>query len=319
MNDNAWVQTLREAYLANEASVFLLHGATLKRSTADDVVSFLAGTREVVGKMMLPAALRFPGLGDDGRFERILGAQDLLDGHTAVLRNQDAGEALTRIWRALADTSLPQAYVLGPADRLAPARKKTFEELPEQTPQLAEWCSHPRIRQSNHIVVLLVSDLKEVHSSLREAAMTISLDGLPTQAAPESAPQVPVVDPPKRTPKMAFEEALIVELSKALQKGVLAALIEHDETHRPAGIPVMAAVAQVLGEKTGRPGPLQWGLDDDEVVVTGEGGADFYAAWQADIVLSASAGMLIKEWRPGVKELNPAALKALSKRVARLL
>jgi hypothetical protein len=243
-----------------------------------------------------------------------------LDGHTALLTDKDPMQALVRIWRAMADAGVPQGYVIGPADQLAPVRRKALEELPENTPQLSEWCTHPRVRAANHIVVLLAEDLHEVHTTLRDAALKIGLNGGSLAPSVVASPgPAPVANNPAPSPAAGLDEGGFVALGEALQSAILTALVQHDETHRPSGIPVMAAVATVLGQRTGNPGTLAWTLEDGDVRVSGPGSAEFQAQWEADIVLAASASMLIKEWRQGATELNPAGLKALCKRVARML
>ena len=112
-----WIETLKERYLANQASVFVLHGAVSsgRWSYAGESLDcpgilrrFLERSRDMVGLLEWETAtlavkprLRFPGIQDGGRFARHLGARMVLDGITESLQPATPEKALGLIWLAL--------------------------------------------------------------------------------------------------------------------------------------------------------------------------------------------------------------------------
>lgn len=329
MSDPAWLEALKQAYLADQASVFLLHGGGADLD--DALVAFLSRTREVVGLLSPPAALRFPEIGDHGHFDRILAAVFLAEGRHVPLREDVPEQALARLWVAMADATTPQGYVVTGVDKLWPRQRKAPPPLAAGAPPIWEWPAHPRLRRSNHILLLVAANLDAVNEDLVAAAFSIAVGGAsgrapagPTTAPAATAPAPaaptdaePAVD---RAPRKAAEP-VSDELVEALARAVSGSLARHDETTRPSKLPILAAVAELAGARTGAPGALAWSLDEGgQPVATGDGAAAFLARWRADIALDAAAGMLIAKLGSGpVDGLDPTALRALAKRVQRLL
>lgn len=335
MSDPAWLEALKEAYLADQASVFLLHGGG--PDLDDELVAFLSRTREVVGLLAPPAALRFPGIGDHGHFDRILAAAFLAEGRHVPLREDVPEQALAKLWIAMGDPTTPQGYVVTGVDKLWPRQRKAPPPLAAGTPPIWEWPTHPRLRQSNHVLVLVAKRLDEVNEDLANAAFAIRVGGrgpvtsspatvteplealepAGTDATVDAAPADPTPAPKAKKAAEPVPDELIAALSKAVAES----LARHDETTRPSRLPVMAAVAELVGGRTGSPGALTWSLGEDgKPVASGDGGDDFVARWRADIALDAAAGMLIAKLGSGpVDGLDATAIRALAKRVMRLL
>ena len=98
--------------------------------------------------------------------------------------------------------------------------------------------------------------------------------------------------------------------------------------HNPAKLPVMDAVARVLHDAAGPVGMLELSLDEEGgVVATGTGADWFLDTWRGDIALDAAAGMLLSDikvaddvdWIEAPDALNETAVKALSRRVEKVL
>lgn len=324
----AWIDELRERYLADEASVFVVDGVT-DGGPARQLVQFLKRTREVVGVLRpapLPSRLEFADFTDRTSFERLVKAADVLAGGPLAVSEADPSGALARIWRALSTSGVDQGWIVTDTERLVPAPRKRVDPIPG-SPDLFAWPTHPVLRRSNNVVVFLANDAANVRHELLQGAALISIRGrtgaepATTEAAAEAEP-LDAVEAPAPPPRGVDEEALRAELEAAL----VSALVAHPEEHRPSRLPVMEAVARVVAaRRPDRWGPLAFSLDPEGApLVQGQGADAFLAAWRGDIALDASAGMLLRELRGGFSEqapppLDPTALGALVRRVGRLL
>jgi hypothetical protein len=347
----AWTEALKERFLADEASAFLVVGDIHAKQwmvegesldAANVLVRLLARSRPVVGVMRTGVAggLRFPTFADEKKFDELVDAAMLLSGAAVALSAREPMEALGRIWQALNTVGHDQAYMVVDVDNLLPRRRKRIDPIPT-APALSDWPAHPTLRKSNNIVVFLTTSEEAVRPELVQACSVIRLDGTPVldeatavalehlqedvtspAAADPPAPQGGDVEAPAAAPlPTAGFEALIPLLEKALVQ----ALLDHPEEHRPKKLPVMKAVADVM--ELGGAGwhGLRFSLDDEgEVVVEGQGGDDFLAMWRADIALDAAGGMMLKALTGGFSATHPpdldeTAMRALSKRVAKKL
>lgn len=203
MNWPQWIETLKERYLAEEASVFVLHGAVRsgRWSYAGESVDcpelmrrFLERSRDMVGVLEWETAtielkprLRFPGIEDRGRFARHLGARMVLDGITEPLQPATPEKALGLIWLAMDTPGASQGWILTQAQRLAHARKRQHVRTGLKGPGLETWPSAPWLRESNNVVVLLVEDLSELSEALVSQCSVIPV---PESAMPAPAPAV---------------------------------------------------------------------------------------------------------------------------------
>lgn len=223
MNWPQWIETLKERYLAEEASVFVLHGAVRsgRWSYAGESVDcpelmrrFLERSRDMVGVLEWETAtiepkprLRFPGIEDRGRFARHLGARMVLDGMTEPLQPATPEKALGLMWLAMDTPGASQGWILTQAQRLAHARKRQRVQTGLKGPGLETWPSAPWLRQSNNVVVLLVEDLAELSEDLVSQCSVIPV---PESAMPAPAP---AVSEPSTDDAMAEIEAALAAAS----------------------------------------------------------------------------------------------------------
>ena len=223
MNWPQWIETLKERYLAEEASVFVLHGAVRsgRWSYAGESVDcpelmrrFLERSRDMVGVLEWETAtielkprLRFPGIEDRGRFARHLGARMVLDGITEPLQPATPEKALGLIWLAMDTPGASQGWILTQAQRLAHARKRQHVRTGLKGPGLETWPSAPWLRESNNVVVLLVEDLSELSEALVSQCSVIPV---PESAMPAPAP---AVSEPSTDDAMAEIEAALAAAS----------------------------------------------------------------------------------------------------------
>ena len=341
-----WVDELKDRYLDEEASAFLVVGDIhAKRwevegeplDAANVLVRLFARTRPVVGVLRtgMAGALRFPTFSEEKKFDELVEAALLLSGKALALSSREPVPAMGRIWLALTTRGTDQAYMVVDADALAPARKKRLDPIPG-APPLFEWASHPTLRRSNNVLVFLVSDAASLRPEFVASCAVIRLDGAPAvDAAALQHVADDVVEPvapqesggPTATdvvPVRASDDA-VAALQEELHLALTASLIAHPEDHRAAKIPVMEAVAVVLARHGAAAEGIGFDLDEEgKVLATGEGGDAFLALWRSDIALDASAGMLLKALPSSFSAASPpqldeTAIRALAKRVAKRL
>ncbi len=344
----AWTEALKERFVADEASAFLVVGDIhAKRwlvegeslDAANVLVRLLARSRPVVGVLRtgMAGGLRFSTFTDEKKFDELVDAAMLMSGAAVALSARLPMEALGRIWQALNTVGHDQAYMIVDIDNLLPRRRKRLDPVPT-APRLFDWPHHPTLRKSNNVVVFLATSLEALRPELVEACSVIRLDGTPvldetTAAALEhleedvGSPSVVDVSSsvgaePAAAPLPAAGFEVLMPL---LEKALVRALLDHPEEHRPKRLPVMKAVADVMEEGGAGWRGLTFSLDDEgDVVVEGDGGADFLAMWKGDIALDAAGGMLLKALTGGFSaghppDLDETAMRALSKRVAKKL
>lgn len=326
----AWIDAIRDRYLADEGNLFLLTGALDavwpvdgERLGAVEILSrFLSPTRPVVGVLRPGEPLVFPHLGDELRFERAISAREVVTGHRIRRRAADLPQRLDLVHAALQTTAHDQAWILVDAHRLFPPRRPLGGA---EAPPLDAWAEP--LRRTNHIVLLLAPSADEVAPALARAAIHVEV----TRPEPERAPPPePVVQPPPTPihepvddPALPTPEELAEELEAALQL----TLAHHPVAHWEGRLPVIEAAAIVLAAHDPSLGPITLAPGDDgQPVATGRGAEGFLARWQADVALDAAAGMLLRELPTsegehleGPFELHPTALRALAKRLVRML
>ena len=327
-----WLQHLAETYLRDDASVFLLHGPGIDRGrwhldghdedVFELVTRFLTRTRPIVGVQRPDRPLSFPGIGDVGNFERLVAARALISGTQATLRDDVPDQAAAKIWMALESPDPSQGYLLGDLRSLAPA-KKDRPALACDTPHLEDWCSADRIRQANHVVILLTPQLDGIHRELIQSSHVIRVPD------PSAGPPMTTSDPiaPRHPEDPQTAEAPLTgpvpsgDLFQDLDAEIAAQCGSMDAASHAAKLPVLAAVAEVLRRRTGFPGVLQWSVDPDGVMqVTGPQAQEFVQRWKADIALDAAASRLMTARKEsGDGTLDPVGMRVLTKRLGRWL
>lgn len=355
-----WIEELKRRYLADEGNVFVLHGAvngTTFRVDGEDLDCvgvlrrFLTRSRPIVGVFRPwphPSRLEFAGLHDRNRFENLVKAHDLLEGHTDALRETHPPEALARIWRALSTAGTDQAYIILDTQRLLPSHRTSVTPLPG-APSLPDWPEHGGLRQSNNILLFLAESRALVRPGFLDRVIQIEVaepvvlevlepdDPVPAtpeepapaeeplpHAPPEAAPPTP--SPPTPPAVADLDGPDVDDVRRDLEPALLRTVLAHPTSHRPARLPVMDAVAQVIAHHR----PSVWGtlsidLDDEgEVRVRGPGASRFLETWRSDIALDAAAGMLLKQLDGSYTDqapppLDPTAVTALCKRIVRAI
>ncbi len=349
----SWIDEIKNRYLADQASVFLLHGAV--RGTRWDVggealdcsellVKFLGRTRQVVGVITQADGLTFSGIGDEGQFDRLVAAVELVGRAAIPLSNADVNQALGRVWLALGSTGSDQAYILADVERVLPGHRKRVEDLGAGAPPLWDWCLHKRVRESNNIVLLLAPNLDGVRQEFIATASIIEVRKPPTLA--EVGTEALAAADPVVAARAGAEQEIEAFLASrsthtdttqppevaavnGLEDALLATLTAHPVTTWEQRLPVMDAVARLLSDRIPeRVGAIDFTLDDEgQVVATGKGADWFLERWGSDIALDAAAGMLLKELTiPDGAEfieaptaLSETAIKALTRRIDKLV
>jgi hypothetical protein len=349
-----WINEIAARYLANEASVFLLHGAVVgehwsvegKRVDCVGMLeAFLGRTKPIVGVIWPSEGLSFSGMGDEGHFERLVGAAELMDVRTRPLSNHPPQEALGRVWLALSSSGVDQGYIIGDLHALLPRHRKRVEALGAEAPPLWAWCDHPRVRQSNNILCLLTPALSEVHGAVVEAATAVQVEVpvYPASSEPEapSAPPPPPGSPPhedaeaeiaaflaKRSNAEA-ENAPTTDGGTALADALRETLGLHPVSSWAQRLPVIDALARVLAERVpGQVGAITWSVEEGGAVTgTGRGADWVLERWHSDIALDAAAGMLLGDLEvpegathlDAPEGLSATALKALNRRLEKVI
>jgi len=348
-----WIEEIKTRYLADEASVFLLHGAV--RGTRWEVegealdctellVKFLGRTRPVVGVITEAEGLAFSGIGDRGKFDRLVAAVELVGGKLTPLSDKDPNQALGRVWMALASTGSDQGYILADIEKVLPGHRKRVEDLGAGAPALWDWCDHKRVRASNNVIFLLTPSLEAVRQELVATASIIAV-GEPPALAEAGTEAVAASDPvvvaqadaeaeieaflASRSPHVDTDKPVEEQAADGLKDALQATLAAHPVTTWEQRLPVMDAVARILAEKL----PLEIGVlsltldEEGQVVAEGKGGAWFLERWGADIALDAAAGMLLNELKvpedadfiDAPEEMSATALKALNRRIDKIV
>ena len=315
-----WIETLKERYLSEQASVFLLHGAgvasgrwVVEGQTLDCLTTlnrFLRGSRQILGMVDPGLGLSFADPADRNLFRGLVEADRVLSGSTNVLREDQPREALSLAWKALsAAASPPQGYVLLFAEAWSGNHKKAMRPLPEDVPALSQWPTSELIRGGDKVVVLLAERIDGVHPELLatlgdgivhvgEELATVTVTDEVTEL-PELYDLPPAVEAPVR-PVLA--EGLTGAFEAAF-RDALAGTVDQDDA-----LPVRQALAEVL-HAHGR----------FEGTVDGEAFAHWYAS---DIVLGAAAGQLMDATRNAdLDEVlhENAQVRVLVRRLTRVL
>lgn len=326
----AWIDALRTRYLADEGNLFLLTGAVGATWPVDgealgaiEILSrFLSPTRPVVGVLRPGEPLVFPHLGDELRFERALSAREVVTGHRIRRRAADLAQRLDLVHAALQTTAHDQAWIFVDAHRLFPPRRPLGGA---DAPPLDAWAEP--LRRTNHLVILLAPSAAEVAEAIARVAVHLEIappvaTAVHLEASAPAAPEVPIHEPAD-DPALPTADELADELEAALQL----TLPLHPVSSWEARLPVLEAAAMVLAAHDPSFGPVVLSVDDaGRPTGTGPGADAFLARWQADVALDAAAGMLLREIptpdgeRPeGPVDLHPTALRALARRLLRLL
>ena len=187
-----WTDELKDHYLGDEASAFLVVGDIHAErwlvdgdriDAANVLVRFLARTRPVVGVLRngVGPGLRFPTYADEKKFDELVDAALLMSGEALALSSREPLQAMGRIWQALTTSGVDQAYMVVDIDQMVPARRRRVDPIPG-APGVFAWPQHPTLRQSNNLLVFLAPSVDAVRQELVDACWVIDLasSGEPT-------------------------------------------------------------------------------------------------------------------------------------------
>lgn len=348
-----WIERLRDSYLADEASVFLLHGA-VDRSTWDIegaeldctgvLQNFLSRSREILGSYQPGVGMRFVSVTDHSAFHRMVETRQALDGAKGRLGDKTPEEALALIYLALTTPGKRQGYIVSGVEQLAPVRRKNLPPLAAKTPPLASWPSDPAVRRSDSVVILLTRDLSQVREDLVAACRCVEVPApAPKVTAPPPPPPAPVVDegaaraaaeaeleqlgqPPPLPPAPAADQPS--DLSALVNGALRAAILRNPKGGWVGNQPGREALAEVLRSLApDRFGEVAFVPVEGQLVAEGPGAEAFQRWYSGDIAVDAACGMALNELTPPeagfteetLPEINPAALRAMTRRLERLL
>lgn len=307
MSSPAWFDAIATAYLAGEASLFVVC-ATDRAAVCAELVRRLSASRQIVG-VATAEGLSFPNLGDLTRFENLWEARRVLAGGRFP-----PGDVLARIWAVLEVGEVSQGWIIADGERLASARTSSV------APPLAAWTDAPRVRAANHLIVVIVSDVRALDPALTSA--TRVLDGTePVLQASATAPEVAPAEPDAATERPAAPADLAEQLATAFDTS----LPGWPGEAFPSRAPFLAAIAEVLAA-TGALPPVAVRFESPGgLVVEGPGAAAFQTIWRSDLALDAALGTIAKTWEPpatgfppgAVPPLDATGLRVLAKRLIR--
>lgn len=185
----SWIEELKTRYLADEANLFVLHGAPVREGryavngkivgAAEVLRAFLSQSRDIVGVFdpdpsdgKLSPELRRPKLDfagvDLGAFRRLVDVRVTLDAIRAQRRTDTIEGAFGVMWLALTTTGADQAYILTKVETFAGARRKRLPPFEHDAPPLTEWAS--ALSGTNNVIVILCEDPASLRPELQECA-----------------------------------------------------------------------------------------------------------------------------------------------------
>lgn len=190
----SFVEELRRRYLADEASVFLLHGAIdglwdidgKPMNAAQCLAQMLAGSRQILATYQPGEPIRFHGPSDQAAFTRLVEARQSLEGRRDRNLGRTPEDALGLLWMALGTPGPAQGYIISGLEQLVPARKKHIEPLRESAPPLWEWARDPGLRASNNVVIFLAKKLEDLRAELPAGCAVVAVPP-PSPAPPPPA------------------------------------------------------------------------------------------------------------------------------------
>ncbi len=195
-----WIEKLKQRYLAEAGSVFLLHGpgVGVARWPYEDelldagrlVARFLTHSRDIV-VLYDPKAgrLGWGGIEDLGRFKRHTEAALTLSQQPRP-DPREPGGSLGLFWLSMHTPGPNQAIVLYHAEVLAPRRRSVDQALDLNAPPLAAWNTDTALRESDNVVILLTDELSEVRDDLLDSCVQIEVP-----APPKPKPVMAEADP----------------------------------------------------------------------------------------------------------------------------
>ena len=171
----AWADTLRERYLAEEASLFLLHGNVRDLVPADGgyvtleeyLERLLARTKEVVCFYDYSRGLRFSRKGMKEKFLLTANTRRILQGQPEI--DEDFPKDPLRLFPILegfvTDPSAHGALVMDYIETVVPAGDISFMGAEDRSSlvTLQRWTADPAILGSDNLIILLTESMTDVN------------------------------------------------------------------------------------------------------------------------------------------------------------
>lgn len=226
-----WIEELKRRYLAEEGSVFLLHGpgiGLVAWEHEDELLDagrlaarFLTSSRDIV-VLYEPdtGRLGWGGIEDSGRFKRHTDAAMVL-GRKPSVDVRKPEEALGLFWLSMHTAGANQAFVVYNAEHICPERRSALAPLSLGAPPLAEWNADAALRGSDNVVLLLTSELEQVRADLRDRVVVVRVPAPPkpkpvlapaVEADPLSMRRTPISDEAARAAAEAEIDAVIASV-----------------------------------------------------------------------------------------------------------
>ncbi len=195
----AWADALRRRYLAEEASLFLLHGNVRDLVRVEDgyatleeyLERLLARAKEVVGFYDYSRGLRFSRKGMKDRFTLAVNTHQILQGKPEV-GDEFPREPLALfpiLESFLTDGSQHGAIVMDYVETVVPAGDLSFMGTEDRSSlvTLQRWTSDPAILGSDNLIILLTENMTDVNRKVLHspqlAAIEVPMPGLEERKA----------------------------------------------------------------------------------------------------------------------------------------
>jgi len=169
-----WAETLRRRYLAEEASLFLVHGNVRDLVEVEDgyapleayLERMLTRTKEVVAFYDYSRGLRFARKGMRQRFELAVNTRRILQGRPEVDEfPKDPLNLFPILETFVTDPSQHGALVMDYVETVVPGGDLSFMGTEDRSSlvTLQRWTSDPAILGSDNLVLLLTENLSDVN------------------------------------------------------------------------------------------------------------------------------------------------------------
>lgn len=306
-----WFERLGQAYLGGEGALFVVVGGdpaeieaalVTELSKSRSIVGVVRGRRpaKAVPGQSASVGLTFPKLGDLPRFENLLAGRRVFAG-VPILDTTRPLEALGAVWAVLELPEPAQGWIVQDPDVIFPVRKEP-EALGGRAPPLAEWAASPRLRDQNHIVVM-IAGAGAIHPAVLATAVAIDVNARRPAPSVEPVAEAPPAGPPAADtppPLPADGAPPVPDLGERLQASIERTLPGWPAASYPSRAPIMAAVADLLAGLPSPPcGPVAVRWDPEAgAVVEGPGAEWFQSRWASDVAVDAAAGMIVKGLQP---------------------